>query len=176
MPRITALLLLASAAGVLACADGSPTEPSAHAGSAPALARGATPSRPAGGECRSQFEFLSETQILIQLDCNLRHLGRTTGTSTQTITFTGQTSTGQLTAVLTASPVYTAANGDMLNASFTGTAIVDPAAGAVSFTGTETFSGGTGRFSDASGSVAVSGTASLITNSGSYITTGSLTY
>lgn len=175
MPRITALLVLASVAGVLACADGSPTESSAYAGSAPALARGATPTRPAGGECRSQFAIQSQSQnqtvILIQLDCNLRHLGRTSGTSTETITFTGQTSN-----TLAATSVYTAANGDLLYASFTGTGILDPATLTVSFTGTETFTGGTGRFSGASGSVAVSGTASLTTSSGSYNTTGTLTY
>lgn len=171
MPRITALLLLASVAGVLACADGSPTEPSALKASAPALARAVALSRPAGGECRTQFEFLSQTQILIALDCNLRHLGRTSGTSSQTITFTGPTSNA-----LTASTVYTAANGDLLYASFTGTGTIDPVNLTVSFTGTETYSGGTGRFANASGSAALSGTASLITNSGVYTTTGTLTY
>jgi hypothetical protein len=46
----------------------------------------------------------------------------------------------------------------------------------VTFSGTETFEGGTGRFAEATGSAAVVGTASLITNTGSYETSGTLTY
>src|SRR5687768_16391305 len=99
MPRIAHLLLLASAVAVPACSDDSPTEPAALADSALELAQGAPTSRPAGGQCRTQFEFQSSDVILIQLDCNLLHLGLTTGTSTQTITVTGQTPTGQLSAV-----------------------------------------------------------------------------
>lgn len=176
MPRIAHLLLLASGVGLLACADGLPTEPEASAGSALQFARSAPPSRPAGGKCQTQFAFLSDVVVQIELDCNLLHLGLASGTSTQTITVTGQSQTGQLTAVLSSSPVYTAANGDLLNASFTGTGLIDPVAGTVTYSGTETFSGGTGRFAGASGSVALNGTASLITMSGSYTTTGSLRY
>jgi hypothetical protein len=176
MPRTTHLLLLASAAGVLACSDESPTGPAALTGSAPAFALATPVSRPAGGVCRTQFQFQSADVILIQLDCSLLHLGLTSGTSTQTITVTGQTPAGLLTAGLSSSPAYTAANGDQLLASFSGTATIDPSAGTVTFSGTETFDGGTGRFAEATGSAAVVGTASLITNTGSYETSGTLTY
>lgn len=176
MFRITRLIFAASAAGVLACSPDSPTEPAALAESTPGFLVGAPISRPAGGTCRTAIEFQSSDVILIQLDCNLLHLGRTSGVSTQTITVTGQTPAGELVAALSSSPTYTAANGDILRASFTGTGIINPAIGAVTFSGTETFSGGTGRFADASGSVALSGSASLVSNTGSYETIGSLAY
>ena len=176
MLPIARLILTASAAGVLACSEDSPTEPAALAGSAPGLAQAVPISRPAGGTCRTQFEFQASDVILIQLDCNLLHLGRTSGVSTQTITVTGQTPTGELTVVLSSSPTYTAANGDVLRVSFSGTGVLDPASGVATFSGTETFNGGTGRFEAATGSVALSGSASLVSNTGSYETSGSLTY
>lgn len=178
MSRIARLILTASAAGVLACSQDSPTEPAELAGIAPELARGAPISRPAGGTCDTRIAFLPREDgqpdnvqvIRVDLDCNLRHLGRTTGVLIQRITSTGLTNT------LTASTVYTAANGDLLNADFVGAGGVDPVALEVTFSGTETYTGGTGRFAGATGSASLSGIVSLLSNTGNYSTTGSLSY
>ncbi|MFN2316547.1 MAG: hypothetical protein ABR602_07660, partial [Gemmatimonadales bacterium] len=138
----------------------------------------ATPvSRPAGGRCQTTFEFLPPADgqapnvqlIRIALDCNLRHLGRTSGIAVQTITFTGPT-----TMLVSNTAVYTAANGDELHATFSGTGTLTYPS--VTFEGTETYVGGTGRFEGATGSAALSGSASLASLTGFYQTTGSVTY
>lgn len=158
---------------VLGCASGAPTEPEWRVDAMNETAV----SRPAGGRCGTTFEFLPPAdgqapnvqRIRIALDCNLRHLGRTSGVMVQTITFTGPT-----TNLLSATTVYTAANGDELHAVFAGTGALDQ--GVVTFSGTESYVGGTGRFDGATGSASLSGSASLATLSGFYQTTGSVTY
>jgi hypothetical protein len=135
-------------------------------------------SRPAGGRCQTTFEFLPPAAgqplnvqvVSITLNCNLRHLGLTSGVAIQTITSDG------LTMSLINSSTYTAANGDELYAEFIGEGTLDPVALSVTFEGTETYLGGTGRFEGATGSSALAGSASLISSSGFYQTTGSITY
>lgn len=69
-----------------------------------------------------------------------------------------------------------AANGDVLQGAFMGTATIDPASGNVEYEGVEIYSGGTGRFMNASGRSFLQGTASTLTDTGFYVTTGALGY
>ena len=94
----------------------------------------------------------------------------------ETITITGPAPGGGLSNTLSSSPVYVAANGDVLNASFSGTGIVNPITGMATFSGTETYLGGTGRFEGATGSVTLVGTASLGAATGQYDVSGSIVF
>ncbi len=172
---IKRLVAAGAAAVLLGCAAEGPTEPSLKVTGL----HGSPVARPAGGRCQTTFEFLAPEaeqppnvqRIRILLNCNLRHLGLTSGEATQTLTFTGPT-----TMNLVNSSTYTAANGDELYAEFIGTGTLDPVALSVTFEGTETYLGGTGRFEGATGSSALAGSASLISSSGFYQTTGSITF
>ncbi len=164
---IKRLVAAGAAAVLLGCAAEVPTEPSWKITGL----HGSPVSRPAGGRCQTTFESLDPQRISITLNCNLRHLGLTSGEATQTMTFTGPT-----TMDLINSTTYTAANGDELYAEFIGTGALDPVALRVTFEGTETYLGGTGRFEGATGSSALAGSASLISSSGFYQTAGSITY
>lgn len=160
-------------AGVLGCAAEAPTEPSLQVTSL----HDSPVSRPAGGGCGSTFEFLPPAEgqpanvqvVRIILNCNLRHLGLTSGVAIQTITFTGPT-----TNLISSTTVYTAANGDELHAAFSGAGTLTYPS--VTFGGTETYVGGTGRFEGATGSSTLEGSASLASLSGLYQTAGSLTF
>jgi hypothetical protein len=78
---------------------------------------------------------------------------------------------------ITTAIVYEAANGDLLNASFTGFAVPANAAGTVvEFAGVTVYAGGTGRFAQASGSSQDTGTASLVTSTGTIDVRGKLAY
>jgi hypothetical protein len=150
------------------------------AGSAAAATR---PDRPYGGTCSTVVvplgpppQVLGGTQQLsISYECTLAHLGRTTASVQQTVTLTGASPAG-LTLSLVNSTVYTAANGDQLIATFTGSALLDPASGDVTFTGFEIFSGGGGRFANATGWSALEGSASVVTNRGFFTTKGRISY
>jgi hypothetical protein len=96
-------------------------------------------------------------------------LGRTTAIAEQIVTFTGPA-----TAIASNTTMYTAANGDQLFASWSGTSTNDGPA--VTFSGLELYVGGTGRFADASGSSFISGTASFVTNTGQFTSEGTLSY
>jgi hypothetical protein len=168
--RSFVLFALALSAG---CADGSPVAPVASrlvpAVSAQAARNTAAVVRPAGGTCVTQVEVLSAEFPILSLhitgDCTLKHLGRATVDATQTVHL--------ITGVITNNNTYTAADGDLLHAPFTGVATFNPD-GSVSFTGSEVYAGGTGRFGNASGSSAVRGTATLAT--GEFRASGSIAY
>lgn len=169
--RSIVLFALALSAG---CAEGSPVAPAASrplpAGSALATRNAASViARPAGGRCVTQIEVLPADFPILLLritgDCTLKHLGRATFDMTQSVNL--------ITGAISNNTTYTAANGDVLRAPFTGVVSFNPD-GSVSFTGSEVYAGGTGRFSNASGSSALSGTATLST--GEYTTSGSITY
>ena len=157
-----------------ACADGSPVAPEATLSLLPD-ASGATRhaaslvARPAGGQCVTQIQVLPADFPVLLLhitgDCTLKHLGRSTLDMTQSVDL--------ITGSIINNTTYTAANGDVLRAPFTGVATFNPD-GSASFTGSEVYEGGTGRFSNASGSSALSGTATIPT--GEYTTSGSITY
>jgi hypothetical protein len=70
--------------------------------------------------------------------------------------------------------VYTAANGDQLFVSWTGTA--SSSGPDNTFSGPETITGGTGRFAGATGSTWVSGTASFATMTGQFTSVGTISY
>ena len=63
----------------------------------------------------------------------------------QTVTPTAQ-SGAIVTTVIQNTTTYTAANGDVLEQSFIGTALINVETGDVRYMGTETFTGGTGGF------------------------------
>lgn len=93
--------------------------------------------------------------LIHQLDigtCHATHLGRATLVSDKVINVGAATQTLSVT--------FTAANGDVLRGSGTGTnSMIAP--GRVAFTATATFAGGTGRFAQASGEATITGEADL---------------
>jgi hypothetical protein len=155
------------------------TAPTAPGGAASVdrLAAVTNPARPFGGRCDTEITFLqplpSDPPNLLRLHidyaCQLQHLGRTTASAEQIVIFTSPTTT-----TASNTTTYTAANGDQLFATWTGTSTsVGPD---IMFSGPEAFTGGTGRFADASGSAWVSGTASFVTNTGQFTTEGTISY
>ena len=133
--------------------------------------------RPFAGRCSTALTALSPLpndgpnvlRLRIDYDCQLLHLGRTTAVAQQTVIFTGPT-----TAIAWNSTTYTAANGDRLFATWSGTSTSTGAD--VVFSGRELYSGGTGRFSAASGSAWIAGTASFADFKGEFTTAGTLRY
>jgi hypothetical protein len=172
-----ALHTIVAATVLAACAD-SALEPGAgpNAVGTP-VALEAASSRPAGGTCTFQKTPLppepgqpaNVRHLHIDELCQLLHLGRAIGSAEETVT---STATGP---VFTNSTTYTAANGDRLFVTFSGTGTV-PVDGVVSFSGTETVTGGTGRFAGASGSLDRAGTVSILTLTGEFETSGAITY
>jgi hypothetical protein len=171
--------ILAPLLVLAACSEGAPTDPGGPAlvdrSAAPALA--ASPDRPFGGRCETEFTFLQPLpgdapnllRLHIDYVCQLQHLGRTIGSAEQIVIFTSPT-----TATASNTTTYTAANGDQLFSQWTGTSTnVGPD---VTFSGPETYTGGTGRFADASGSTLILGTASFVTNTGQFTAEGRLSY
>ena len=178
------LALAAAALALAACAESPLVGPDAPGGAASravsaASARAASPSRPVDGTCT----LVSVTPIPpapgqpptvsrrhVEWLCELSHLGRSTASVEETGTFTA--SGPLITAVIT----YTAANGDQLVTTFSGTATFPSQDGIVTVTGNETVTGGTGRFAGASGSMLRTGRISIVSLSGQYETHGTLSY
>ena len=173
--RIAALMSLPI---IVACSEQAPTGPPdsllAHQA---AVAVATSPSRPFGGNCDTQFVIVpalpgdlpNVVRLHIQYDCQLKHLGRSTAIAEQIVLFTGPTS-----AIASNTTTYTAANGDQLFATWTGTSTnTGPD---ITFSGPETYAGGTGRFVAASGSSWIAGTASFVTNTGQFTSVGTLSY
>ncbi len=145
-----------------------------------AAAFAASPERPYRGSCSTVVTPLTAPgvfpqELRIDYDCTLTHLGRTTGIAMQVVTPISQ-SGAIVTASIENETTYKSANGDTLNASFAGTALINVQSGQVRFIGTETFEGGSGRFADATGSADLEGTASIFTNLGFFTTSGRLAY
>jgi hypothetical protein len=109
-------------------------------------------------------------ELIHQLDtgeCQVAHLGRTTFVSDKIINVVAGTQTLEAT--------FTAANGDVLRASGSGTSsMVSP--GIVAFEATITFDGGTGRFADATGSAVIRGQANLAAGTSAPEMTGTIQY
>ena len=135
------------------------------------------PSRPYHGSCATVVTPLDDQflQLHIDLDCILTGLGKATGVATQTNTVVSQNGP-VVVQVIGNTTTYTAANGDVLNQSFEGMALLNVVTGEVQYMGTETFLGGTGRFADASGTSQLTGTASLFTGNGFYTVNGTVAY
>ena len=145
-----------------------------------AMGFAADPERPYGGSCSTVITPLTPPgvfpqELRIDYDCTLTHLGRTTAIAMQVVTPTSQSGV-IVTALIENATTYTAANGDTLNVSFAGSALINVQTGQVRFIGTETFEGGGGRFANATGSSDLEGTASIFTNLGFFTTKGRLAY
>jgi hypothetical protein len=129
--------------------------------SAPAIEAGTV--RPPEGSCEAEtveVEPISPTIIrrVSVGTCQFSHLGRT---GLLSIAY-GNLATLEQEAEHT----FTAANGDLLNATSVGTGAFTPLA-TVHFTGVTTISGGTGRFANATGVMAAVGTVDLATGDAS---------
>jgi hypothetical protein len=147
----TASFVSAITLALAACGSEPITEPTS-----PQFSK-AQPDRPITGECKMQIQppTVVSPGVIRQIDsgeCQVSHLGRTTLVSDKVINLAAGTQTTNIT--------LTAANGDELRASGTGTSgMVAP--GVVRFTANTTVTGGTGRFADASGSWTINGHAYL---------------
>jgi len=166
------------AALLAGCTGASPTAPStASAAGSPATS--AVHARPFGGRCETAITPLAPEpgdppnvlRLHIEYVCQLQHLGRTTAVAEQIVIATGPT-----TQVASNTTVYTAANGDQLFSTWSGSSTLNPTTLDVEFSGPETYTGGTGRFAQASGSAFISGTASLSANTGQFTSEGTLSY
>ena len=165
------IALLVTLPVLAACTQKGPTAPDATAG---VLADGAELTstagrhvRPIHGRCDTTITPLAplpgdpENLLRLHIDyvCHLSHLGRTTASNEQTVTITGPT-----TGISENRTTYTAANGDRLFSTWSGTATFSGPGGTdVAFSGPETYIDGTGRFDGATGSSFISGTGSLAT-------------
>ena len=113
--------------------------------------------RPFRAECTMRIQPPTPVSpgVIAQIDsgeCQALHLGASTLISDKVINLVAGTQTLQLT--------FTAANGDVLRGTGTGTnAMVAP--GVVQFTADVTFTGGTGRFANAAGRATIKGQANL---------------
>jgi hypothetical protein len=162
-----------------ACSDNNLTAPTAATLSSltPTASHGANRERPFGGRCDTDITISPPVagdapnvlRLHIEYVCQLAHLGRTTAIAEQIVTFTGAA-----TAIASNTTVYTAANGDQLFVSWTGTATSSGPDN--TFSGPETITGGTGRFAGATGSIWVSGTASFATMTGQFTSVGTISY
>lgn len=136
--------------------------------------------RPYGGSCSTVITPLTAPGVFpaeyrIDYDCVLAHLGRATAIAMQVVTPIAQSGV-IVTTLAENTTIYTAANGDTLNVSWTGVGLINVQTGDVRFMGTETFDGGTGRFADATGSADLDGTASIFTNVGFFTAKGQIAY
>jgi hypothetical protein len=164
---------LSLAALLVACAGELPTTPQSPQASASLASMSASATRSAGGRCTTAFIAGAPVAGLLPLEitgvCQIRHLGRTTMTATQTVSLIDGSAQNLTT--------YTAANGDKLYTRWDGQ-VVSPPGPDIVFVGTETYLGGTGRFAGASGSSWLEGTAYLAgpTGTGEYTAKGSITF
>ena len=72
--------------------------------------------------------------------------------------------------------VLTAANGDQLNASYSGMLLPSATPAVYTLSGSFTVTGGTGRFDGATGSGSLQGSNNIVTGQGGYTATGSIKY
>jgi hypothetical protein len=177
--RLPAAVL--ACAFALACTDAAPTSPSVDQapGDAAGATSAATPERPFRGTCTFVSTVLppepgqppNVVRFRQDVVCHLTHLGLTTAITEETVTFTP---TG---LVFVTTVAYTAANGDQLFTTNSGTGTPPDQNGVVHFSGTETVTGGTGRFADASGSFSFTGSVTPATRTGEFeFISGTLSY
>jgi hypothetical protein len=177
MRSVSLVVVLATGVLGLGCDGAAPTEPGATVVPDRSVAEAASPERPFDGRCDTEITILAPLpgdppnllRMHIDYVCQLQHLGRTTATAEQVVTFTSPT-----TQTASNTTIYRAANGDQLFSEWSGTST--SSGPDVTFSGPATFSGGTGRFVNASGSAFISGTASFVTNTGQFTQEGTLSY
>lgn len=112
------------------------------------------------GACATEFAFNSSGTVTVTGACRYGHLGRTTCVAEQTVI-----PNGDGTLAIDNTGVCTAANGDELWTSFSGTGVPTSPVDIV-FSGIETYDGGTGRFAEATGAASLSGSAQFTSPSG----------
>ena len=100
----------------------------------------ANPERPYRGSCSTVIMQLTPPgvfpqQLHIDYECTLAHLGRTTAVVTQTVTPAAPPADSVVPLLVQNKTTYTAANGDQLFATFTGTAMLNLETGDVTFIG-----------------------------------------
>lgn len=162
MRTLIVLLATATASTVLAM----PTDP------ADEVSRVTAPAPPLSGTCTSTFDPppMPLPPVIVQVDhgtCRLSHLGRATFYDEHEINF----ATGVSTSI---DMYFTAANGDILRATSTGT--FQPNGSGVDITAVVTFAGGTGRFTKATGAAIIEGQADFTTNSTTFTIDGTISY
>jgi hypothetical protein len=122
--------------------------------------------RPWEGSCEGTGAFRPNSAILdITGVCRLSHLGLTTHVGVEIVG-----------AVLNATHTFTAANGDLLFTTTTGTAVLKPDFSGVIFSNIETVTGGTGRFANASGTATRIGSTVFSDGTATWEIQGTLTY
>lgn len=122
--------------------------------------------RPWEGSCQGTGAFRADNITLdITGTCHLSHLGLTTTVGVETVG-----------AMLNAVHTFTAANGDKLYTTTTGTAVLKPDFSGVNFSNIETITGGTGRFANASGSATRIGSTVFSNGSATWVIEGTITY
>jgi len=141
----------------------------------------ANPERPHQGSCSTIIMPLTPPgvfpqQLHIDYQCTVTHLGRTTGVVSQIVTPMAPPVGSVVPLLIQNTTTYTAANGDQLFVTFTGTAMLNLDTGDVTFIGVEAFNGGTGRFANATGSADLGGQASILTNRGFFTSKGRISY
>lgn len=114
-----------------------------------AIEASAKAARPWKGDCELEAVFTGANTLLITGVCQIAHMGRATLVQNQTIDW----SDGTFEHVA----VYTAANGDQLQLTGSGSTVPKPDGSGLFITGTENVDGGTGRFAGATGTVAING-------------------
>lgn len=159
-----------------ACSDNNLTAPTAATLSSltPAESHSADHERPFGGRCDTEFSISPPVgddapdirRLHIEYVCQLKHLGRTTAVAEQIVSLTSPFASN--------TTIYTAANGDQLFVTWTGTSQANGPD--ISFSGPEIITGGTGRFAGATGSTLVTGTASFATMTGQFTSVGTISY
>jgi hypothetical protein len=162
--RHTVLVALSSLA-LAGCGQlDSPVAPQKMIGLAPVSANLVT--RPWEGSCEGIGAFRPNSAILdITGICRLSHLGLTTHVGVEIVG-----------AVLNATHTFTAANGDLLFTTTTGTAVLKPDFSGVIFSNIETVTGGTGRFANASGTATRIGSTVFSNGTATWEIQGTLTY
>lgn len=118
----------------------------------------ASPARPFSAVCETAVQ--PGIAILVTGSCRITHLGLAEVQSSHGVIPTGPMVGGVLPIALVAgSGIYTAANGDRLHFTYSGSGTLALAAGHAVFNGTTSYIGGTGRFAGAVGSASFHGEA-----------------
>ena len=143
-----------------ACADNVPTAVGNTPAAEARIAQASLTDSKFSGKCETAFAPppFPLPPVIQQTDtgtCRVAHLGRTDFFALQEINFAAGTA-------VSTNVRFTAANGDILEATSAGT--FAPSGTGVSIDGMFTFTGGTGRFANATGEARVEGQADFTTN------------
>jgi hypothetical protein len=158
---------------ILVACDGGAARlgPPPRPGAPPSLRAAGPIERPWQARCEGASTFTGATSQVIVGTCQMSHLGRVTFVADETFVL------GPVTTVASTT-TFTAADGDLLYATATGTATFADD-GTIALAGTWTVVGGTGRFAGATGTAVQQGTARLTSptsGTGTYTLEGRLVY